>query len=299
MTLYGGIEGGGTKYVCAIANDQGEILTRERFPTEDPQSTIQNAIDFFKRYETEHGESLAALGLASFGPVDLNPNSEFYGYITSTPKSGWQFADFGGRVQRAFADVPVGFDTDVNGAALGEHRWGAAQNWDTFIYITVGTGIGGGGMVGGKLMHGLIHPEMGHILLPMHDDDPLDRGVCPFHPNCLEGLAAGPAIQARWNAPGETLTADHPAWDLEAHYLAHAIEAMMCVMSPQGIILGGSVMHQTQLFPLVRQKVVDLLNDYLKHDDLKTCEDVIVPPGLGDNAGVMGAIALAMVAAEK
>ncbi len=298
MTLYGGIEGGGTKYVCAVSDEHGTILIRERFPTEDPQSTIQAAIDFFKRFEAERGESLAALGLASFGPVDLNPRSEFYGYITTTPKAGWQFADFAGRVQRAFEGVPVGFDTDVNGAALGEHRWGAAQHWDTFIYITVGTGIGGGGMVGGKLMHGLIHPEMGHILLPMRSDDPLDRGVCPFHPNCLEGLACGPAIQARWNAPGETLPADHPAWDLEAHYLAHAIQAMMCVMSPQGIILGGSVMHQMQLFPLIQRKVVELLNDYLKHDRLKTCEDVIVPPGLGDNAGVMGAIALAMAAAE-
>ncbi|MBN1563633.1 MAG: ROK family protein [Anaerolineae bacterium] len=298
MTFYGGIEGGGTKFVCAVADDQGTILVRERFPTEDPASTIQRAIDFFTRYQTEQNITLAGIGIASFGPVDLNPASEHYGYITTTPKPGWQFADFAGRVQRAFPDIPVGFDTDVNGAALGEQRWGAAQAWDAFIYITVGTGIGGGAMVNGKPIHGLIHPEMGHILLPMRADDPLDRGVCPFHPNCLEGLAAGPAIAARWNAPGETLPADHPAWDLEAYYLAHAIEAMMCVLSPQGIILGGSVMHQQQLFPMVRQKVVDLLNDYLKHDRLKTFEDVIVPPGLGDNAGVMGAIVLAMNAAE-
>jgi fructokinase len=299
MTLYGGIEAGGTKFVCAVAGDQGEILTRERFPTEDPQSTIQNAIDFFTRYQSERDTTLAGIGIASFGPVDLNLESEYYGYITTTPKAGWQFSDFAGRVQRAFEGVPVGFDTDVNGAALGEQRWGAAQDWDTFIYITVGTGIGGGAMVNGSTIHGLIHPEMGHILLPMRDDDPLDRGVCPFHPNCLEGLASGTSIEERWNAPGETLPPDHPAWDLEAHYLAHAIEAMMCVLSPQGVILGGSVMHQQQLFPLIRQKVVDMLNDYLKHDRLKTFEDVIVPPGLGDNAGVMGAIALAMNAAEK
>lgn len=296
---YGGIEAGGTKFVCAIANDQGEIVARDRFPTEEPQPTIQRAIDYLKNYESEHGESLAALGIASFGPVDLHPASEYYGYITTTPKPGWQFAEFYGRVQRAFADIPVGFDTDVNAAALAEHRWGAAQDWDTFIYITVGTGFGGGGMAGGQLLHGLIHPEMGHILMPMRDDDPLERGVCPFHPNCVEGLAAGPALEARWNTPGENLPADHPAWDLEAYYLAHAVEAMMCVLSPQGVILGGSVMHQQQLFPLVRQKVVELLNDYLKHDRLKTMADVIVPPGLGDDAGVMGAIALAMAAREQ
>ncbi len=297
--LYGGIEGGGTKFVCAVATEDGDILARAQFPTEDPQSTIQRAIDYLKQQETEQGEQLAAIGIASFGPVDLNPASEHYGYITTTPKPGWQFAEFFGRVQQAFAGVPVGFDTDVNAAALSEHQWGAAQDWDTFIYITVGTGFGGGAMVGGQLLHGLIHPEMGHILLPIRDDDPLERGVCPFHPNCVEGLTAGPALHARWKVPGETLPPGHAAWDLEAHYLALALEAMMVILSPQGIILGGSVMHQQQLFPLIRHKLAGLLNDYLKHDRLKTMEDVIVPPGLGDNAGVMGAIALALAAQEK
>ncbi|MBN2305764.1 MAG: ROK family protein, partial [Anaerolineae bacterium] len=187
----------------------------------------------------------------------------------------------------------------VNGAALGEQRWGAAQAWDTFVYFTVGTGIGGGGMAGGVMLHGLIHPEMGHILLPMRADDPLDRGVCPFHPNCLEGLASGPAIQARWGAPGQDLPPDHPAWDLEAHYLAHAAATLLTVLSPQGIILGGSVMHQRQVFPLVRAKTAALLNGYLVHPRLESLDDVIVPPGLGDDAGVKGALALALAAQER
>lgn len=298
--LYGGIESGGTKWVCAIADGDGTIIKRERFATGEPQATVAQAVEVFKRFEAEQGESLAAIGIASFGPVDLNRASPHYGYITETPKAGWAYTDVVGPVKAAFPGVPVGFDTDVNGAALGEQRWGAAQEWDTFVYITVGTGIGGGGLVNGTLLHGLIHPEMGHVLLQMRADDPLDRGVCPFHPNCLEGLASGPAIQARWGTPGQDLPADHPAWDLEAYYLAQAVEAITAILSPQGVILGGSVMHQVQLFPMIRAKVSAMLNSYLKHERLLSgMDDYIVPPGLGDNAGVMGAIALAMQAQEQ
>jgi fructokinase len=294
--LYGGVEGGGTKFVCAVSDESGQIITRDRFPTGEPGATITQAIQFFKDFETQRGESIAALGIASFGPVDLNPASDRYGYITSTPKMRWASTDLIGPFKRAFPGVPIGFDTDVNGAALGEHRWGAAREWDTFVYLTVGTGIGGGAMVGGQLAHGLIHPEMGHILLPIHPDDPLERGVCPFHPNCLEGLAAGPSLQARWNAPGETLPSDHPAWPIEAFYLAQALVAMFCILSPQGIILGGSVMHQPQLFALVRKQTQTLLNGYLAHPCIDNLDQTLVPPGLGDNAGVLGAIALAMAA---
>ncbi len=298
--LYGGIEGGGTKWVCAVADEQGTIIARERFATGEPEATVAQAVGVFKAFEDRRGEKLAAIGIASFGPVDLNRDSPYYGYITETPKPGWTYANVVGPVRSAFPGVPVGFDTDVNGAALGEQRWGAARDWDTFVYVTVGTGIGGGGMVSGTLLHGLVHPEMGHILLPMRDDDPLDRGVCPFHPNCLEGLACGPAIQERWGQPGQDLPPDHPAWDLEAYYLAHACEAITAILSPQGIILGGSVMHQQQLFPLIREKTGALLNDYLKHARLLgDMADYIVPPGLGDDAGVMGAIALAMQAQEQ
>ena len=239
---------------------------------------------------------MAAVGIASFGPIDPDPASPTFGLVTTTPKPGWAFTDVVGPVQKAFPDVPVGFDTDVNAAALGEQRWGAAQAWDTFIYMTVGTGIGGGGMLAGRMLHGLIHPEMGHVLLTIRAEDPLERGICPYHPNCLEGLACGPAIQARWDAPGESLAPDHPAWDLEAHYLALALVDFMVTLSPQGIILGGSVMHQGQLYPLVRQKVRALLNGYLVHPRLETLEDYIVAPGLGDDAGVLGSIAVGQAA---
>ncbi|NLF74771.1 MAG: ROK family protein, partial [Chloroflexi bacterium] len=249
--LLGGIEGGGTKFVCAVGDETGRIHQWVRIPTIDPAHTLDAAITFFKKQEVLRSEPLAAIGIGMFGPVDLNPASEHYGYITTTPKPGWAFTDVVGPVQKAFPDLPVGFDTDVNAAALGEQRWGAAQAWDTFIYMTVGTGIGGGGMLAGRMLHGLIHPEMGHVLLTIRAEDPLERGICPYHPNCLEGLACGPAIQARWDAPGESLAPDHPAWDLEAHYLALALVDFMVTLSPQGIILGGSVMHQGQLYPLV------------------------------------------------
>lgn len=297
--LYGGIEGGGTKFVCAVGDSGGTPLAVERIPTTTPDQTISLATAFFKRQEVLLREPLAAIGIASFGPVDLHPGSPTYGYITTTPKPGWAFAPVAGPVQAAFPDIPVVFDTDVNGAALGEHRWGAAQGWETFIYLTVGTGIGGGAMVGGRLAHGLIHSEMGHVLLPVRADDPLARGVCPYHPNCLEGLASGTSLRERWQVPGETLPPDHLAWDLEAHYLALALVSMMCILSPEGIILGGSVMHQGHLFPMIRQKARDLLNGYLVHPRLETFEDVIVPPGLGDQAGVRGALALAQSGCEE
>lgn len=300
--LYGGIEGGGTKFVCAVGDDTGRILNEIRFPTVDPQTTIDQAIVFFKKQEVLHSQSLAGIGIGSFGPVDLHPGSEHYGYITQTPKAGWTFTDVAGPVQAAFPNVPVGFETDVNAAALGEHRWGAAQSWDTFVYFTIGTGIGGGGMVAGRMLHGLIHPEMGHILLQRRDDDPLARGVCPFHPNCLEGLASGPAIQARWGTPGQDLPPDHPAWDLEADYLAQALTSVICTLSPQGIILGGSVMHQRQLFPLIHAKTFAYINRYLTHPLYASPDALapyIVPPGLGDQAGVLGALALAVTTAAQ
>lgn len=293
MPLWGGIEAGGTKFVCAIAGDDGELLAETSFPTSTPDHTIGQAIEFFQQQQSE---PLAAIGISSFGPVDLRPASPTFGYITTTPKPGWANADVVGRIRRAF-DIPVGFDTDVNGAALGEYRWGAAQGLDTFVYLTIGTGIGGGGMVNGKLLHGLIHPEMGHIRIPHDlDQDPF-AGLCPFHGDCLEGLAAGPALEARWGQRAETLPLDHPAWKLEANYLALGLVNLICILSPQRIILGGGVMQQAHLFPLIRDRVQQLLNDYLKTPTiLEHVEQYIVPPGLGDRAGVKGAIALAQQA---
>jgi fructokinase len=293
MPFWGGIEAGGTKFVCAVAGDDGELLAEIDFATRSPDHTIGQAIEFFQ----QQGRPLAAIGISSFGPVDLRAASPTFGYITTTPKPGWANTDIAGRIHRAF-DIPVGFDTDVNGAALGEHRWGVAQGLDTFVYLTIGTGLGGGGMVNGKLLHGLIHPEIGHMRIPHNlDQDPF-AGVCPFHGDCLEGLAAGPAIEARWGQPAETLPADHPAWELEANYLALGLVNLMCVLSPQRIILGGGVMQRAHLFPLIRIRVQGLLNDYLKAPIIReNIDDYILPPGLGQRAGVRGAIALAQQAA--
>ncbi|MBC7234232.1 MAG: ROK family protein [Chloroflexi bacterium] len=293
MALYGGIEGGGTKFVCAVGTAPDDLRAEARFATTTPDETIARAIAFFREQHFE--EPLTAIGIASFGPIDPNPTSPTFGYVTTTPKPGWAHTDFAGAVRRALG-VPVGFDTDVNVAALGEHRWGAARGLDTFIYLTVGTGLGGGGMVNGELIHGLMHPEMGHIRVP-HDwaADPYP-GYCPYHGDCLEGLAAGPALEGRWQVRGEHLPPDHPAWPLEAHYLALGLVNLILPLSPQRIIMGGGVMEQRHLFPLIRVEVQRLLNGYLQIPAITTAAglaDYIVPPALGGRSGVLGAIALA------
>ncbi len=291
MTLYGGIEGGGTKFVCAIGTGPGDIRQETRFATAAPEETLPRAIAFFQQYAAE-GE-LAAIGIASFGPIDPNPLSPRFGYVTTTPKPGWAYTDFAGTIHRALG-VPVGFDTDVNVAALGEHRWGGAQGLDTFLYLTVGTGFGGGGMVNGQLIHGLMHPEMGHIRIP-HDRqvDPYP-GYCAYHGDCLEGLTCGPAIAERWGRPGRELPPDHPAWALEASYLALGLVNLILPLSPQRVIMGGGVMEQRQLFPLIHLRVQELLNGYLQLESiLERIDEYIIPPALGARAGVLGAIALA------
>ena len=290
--LVGGIEAGGTKFVCAVGTGPDDIRDEIRYPTTTPSETIWRAIEYFRDAQRRYGP-LAAIGIASFGPVDPNPASPTFGYITSTPKPGWRDTEFAGVVRRELG-LPVGFDTDVNVAAVGEATWGAAQGLDTFLYLTIGTGIGGGGLVGGQLMHGLLHPEMGHIRVPHdHTADPF-AGVCPFHGDCLEGLAAGPAIEARWGRTAADLAPDHPAWRLEAQYLAFALVNFVCTLSPQRIILGGGVMDQQQLFPWIRNKVQELLADYVRADAiLAGIDDYIVSPGLGNRSGVLGAIALA------
>jgi fructokinase len=291
MPLWGGIEAGGTKFVCAVGTGPDDLRAEVRFPTTMPEVSIGRAIEFFQQQHEK--EPLAAVGIASFGPVDPNPDSSTFGYITTTPKPGWAHTDFAGTIRRALG-VPVGFDTDVNVAALGERRWGAAQGLDTFVYLTIGTGIGGGGMVNGKLIHGLVHPEMGHIRIPHDWDRDPYAGACPYHGDCLEGLATGPALEARWGQRGETLPADHPAWELEAGYLALGLVNIICILSPERIIMGGGVMEQRQLFPLVRGRVRELLNGYLQAPAiLDQIDGYIVPPGLGNRPGVLGAIALA------
>jgi fructokinase len=278
-----------------VGEGPGAIQDEIEFRTTTPEETIGRAIRFFegRTHAAHRPEPIAALGIGSFGPVDPNPTSATYGMITTTPKPGWRDVDVRGRLASALS-VPVAFDTDVNAAALGEHRWGAAQGVETFVYLTVGTGIGGGAMVEGRLLHGLLHPEMGHIRIP-HDRerDPFE-GVCPYHQDCLEGLATGPAIEARWGAPGEELPDDHPAWPLEAHYLALGLMAIVCILSPRRIILGGGVMGRSFLFPMIRSELQQLLNGYIHVPAImEDIDATIVPPALGDQAGVLGAIALA------
>ena len=286
-----GIEAGGTKFVCVAGTGPDDIRAETRIPTTTPAETFTRVVAFLQEVQRQHGP-MAAIGVATFGPIDLHPGSPTYGYIMNTPKKDWAHVDFLGALRRYFP-VPMAFDTDVNGAALGEWRWGAAAGLDTFIYLTVGTGIGGGGMVEGRLMHGLVHPEMGHMLLrrPPGEDFP---GICPFHKDCLEGLASGPAIEVRWGRSPQELSPDHPAWDLEADYLAQALHAFICILSPQRIILGGGVMHQAHLFPRIRARVLASLNGYIQHAAiLEDMDSYIVPPGLGDRAGSLGALALA------
>jgi fructokinase len=295
--LLGAIEAGGTKFVCAVGTGPQDLRARIEFPTTSPQETIGHTVAFLQ--EQAKSECLLAVGIASFGPIDVNPASPHWGHITSTPKPGWQNVDLAGPIGRAL-HLPVAFDTDVNVAALGEREWGAAQGLDTFVYITVGTGIGGGGMVEGRLMHGALHPEMGHMRIP-HDrqTDPFP-GACPFHGDCWEGLAAGPSIEARWGGKGQYLPLDHPAWALEAQYLALGVTNLVCALSPQRIVLGGGVMRQASLFPLIRRKTLKLLNGYIRVDAiLGRIDEYIVPPRLGDNAGVLGAIALAQRAVRS
>jgi fructokinase len=288
MGLYGGIEAGGTKWVCVVGTEPGALQAEITFPTTTPDATISRAISFFRAQG-----NLSAIGIGSFGPVDVHPTSPTWGFITTTPKPGWQHTDLGQAVRNALG-VPLGFDTDVNAAALGEQRWGAAQGLDTCIYLTVGTGIGGGALVNGRLLHGLLHPEMGHMRIP-HDRerDPFP-GICPYHGDCLEGLASGPAIETRWEQRGETLPPDHPAWPLEAHYLALALANMIYTLSPRRIILGGGVMSQPHLFPLLRRAVGETLAGYIQAPAITEAIDAyIVPPALGRYAGVAGALVLA------
>lgn len=303
--LYGAIEAGGTKFVCAVGSGPCEhLLAREKFSTgASPTDLMREVVDWFRAREQEF-QPLTALGVASFGPVDLDQSSSTYGYITTTPKPGWQHASIIGPLRDAFAGIPIGFDTDVNGAALGEYRWGAAQGLEDFVYITAGTGIGGGGMARGRLLHGLVHPEMGHIGLPRLDGDTFE-GACPFHGRCWEGLCSGTAIAKRVGKPAEAISPDDPAWELTIRYMAHALANITYLLSPRRIILGGSVRKAGQLgearfFERLRHHLRGILNHYIDSPSFTESgiSTYIVPPQLGDDAGVCGAIALAVQALD-
>ncbi len=286
---YGGVEAGGTKWVCAIGTGPDDLRALGTFPTTTPAETLARAAEFFNQ-----NGGVSAVGLGSFGPIDLHA-----GRITTTPKPGWANIAVVPILSEALG-VPVAFDTDVNAAALGEGRWGAAIGLDTYCYFTVGTGIGGGVMSSGRLVHGLVHPEIGHMQIP-HDisRDPF-AGSCPFHGDCFEGLAAGSAIERRWGKPGEELGDRSEVWELEAEYLALGVVNVICVVSPKRVILGGGVMKQPSLLPLVRVRVRELLAGYVSAPELSDgLDSYIVAPALGDRAGVLGAIELARLAAQQ
>lgn len=279
----GAIEAGGTKFVCGVGNEQGHMEDWCSFPTEHPEITLAKVSDYFR------DKGVEAIGIGSFGPIDLKPDSPTYGYITTTPKSEWENCNVVGILKREFP-VSFGWDTDVNAAALGEVTWGAAQGLDNCVYYTIGTGVGVGLIAGGKRIHGLLHPEGGHIRTRRHPQDHF-AGLCKYHGDCLEGLAAGPAIEARWQTPGSELPTDHLAWEMESFYIAESITTSILLHSPQKIILGGGVMQQMHLFPMIREQVIHNLHGYVNVPELlQHIDQYIVPPGLGQHAGLYGAL---------
>lgn len=292
MKLYGALEAGGTKMVCAIGDENGNILERISIPTRTPAETMGPMIDFFR------GKGIRALGIGCFGPVDLKKGSRTYGYITSTPKLAWQNYPIVAEFEKTLG-VPVGFDTDVNAAALGEATWGCTRDVENSIYITVGTGVGVGVIIGGKPYHGMLHPEGGHILLARHPDDPMVGSGCPFHENCLEGLAAGPSLEKRWGIKGAELTGRKEVWQLEAYYIGQALADYILILSPERIVLGGGVTHQEGLLALIRQETAKQLAGYIRTAAIDHLDSYIVGVSLNDNQGVMGAVKLAMDAEKE
>jgi fructokinase len=286
--LFGGMEGGGTKFVCTVGSGPDKIVEEVRFPTTTPSETLGKAIAFFQKY------NLSAIGLALFGPLDMNLASPTYGSITTTPKPGWAETNVVAAFQSEFY-VPLAFELDVNAAAFGEYSIiPENRRLESLVYFTIGTGIGAGGIINGKVTHGLTHPEAGHMRLP-HDrkKDPFP-GTCPFHGDCFEGMASGPALARRWRKPAETLPDNHPAWEQEALYIAYALVNVILTLSPQRIVLGGGVMEHQPLFPSIRGKVRRLLNGYIASPVFSgAMEEYIVPPALGKRSGVLGALALA------
>lgn len=287
----GALEAGGTKMVCAVGDENGQILERASVVTENPDKTMPEILEFFRQY------TLDAIGIGTFGPVDLDRTSPTYGYITSTPKISWRNFNLLGSMKREFA-VPIGLDTDVNASAIGEASYGITRGLDSSIYITVGTGIGVGVILDGKAVHGMQHPEAGHILLVRHPEDNY-TGRCPYHPNCLEGLASGPAIEERFGVKAAELPGDSLAWEIESFYLAQALVDFTLVYSPKRIVLGGGVMHQKQLFPKIREKYREMLNHYVDTPYVKDLNNYIVPYSLDDNQGIMGCIRIGLDEMER
>ncbi|QIW78893.1 ROK family protein [Bacillus tequilensis] len=284
--MLGGIEAGGTKFVCAVGKEDGTIIDRIEIPTTMPEETIEKVIQYFHQF------SLQAIGIGSFGPVDTDKTSRTYGTIMATPKAGWRHFPFLQTIKNKMK-IPVGFSTDVNAAALGEFLFGGAQDLDSCLYITIGTGIGAGAIVEGRLLQGLSHPEMGHIYIRRHPDDTY-QGKCPYHKDCFEGLASGPAIEARWGKKAADLSAINQVWELEGYYIAQALVQYILILAPKKIILGGGVMNQKQVFPYIYQYVPKMMNSYLIFSELSdSIRSYIIPPLLDRNAGIIGTLVLA------
>jgi fructokinase len=294
MKYYGAVEAGGTKFNCGIGAENGHLISEKRITTASPLETLQEVVSFFRDEAISTGNKIERIGIGSFGPLDLDPNSPTFGQITSTPKPGWSDTDI---PTYLFNNLQVKsiIDTDVNAAAYGEYLWGAGRNLEALVYFTIGTGIGGGAVINARPVHGLVHPEMGHMILKRDISADPFQGICPFHNDCFEGLANGPAIKARWNIEPEKIPMDHPAWEMEAHYIAQALHSIITILSPQRIILGGGVMQQSFLFPRIRENIKKSLNGYVRSEMiLSRMDEYIVPPGLGSRAGVLGALALAI-----
>ena len=287
----GALEAGGTKMVCAIGDETGKIYDQVSIPTETPDVTIPKLIEYFEK------NTVDALGIASFGPVELDPKAPNYGYITTTTKVAWRNFDMAGSFARALK-CPIGFDTDVNGSVLGEVTFGQARGKSCVIYLTIGTGVGAGIYIEDKLLYGMLHPEAGHVLIEKRNGDAY-AGKCPYHRNCLEGLAAGPAIEERWGKKAVDLADKTEVWQLEADYIAQALTGYVLTLSPEMIILGGGVMHQKQLFPLIRAKVTEFLGGYIQAEELRDMDHYIVPASLHDDQGIMGCLELARRALQK
>jgi fructokinase len=295
--LYGGIEAGGTKFVCVVASGPGQIVDEIRYMTTTPDETLGKAIQFF--YPFVASGQISAIGVGAFGPLDSNPQSPTYGFVTATPKPGWSHTNVLGTLRDALR-INIAVDMDVNTAALGEYLWGASKGCDPSLYLTIGTGIGGGYIVNGRPLIGLLSLEMGHVLIPHRRElDPFS-GNCPFHGDCFEGLASGPAIEKRLGLTGAVIPEEDTFWDIEAEYIASALVNYILTLSPKKIILGGGVMQREFLFPKVRRRVRQLLNGYVSSKKiLDEIEDYIVAPGLGNQSGSLGAIALAMQMEEN
>ncbi|MGX7203703.1 ROK family protein [Enterococcus pingfangensis] len=282
--LYGAIEAGGTKFVCAVGNEKFKIIERVSFPTETPEKTMSSVVDFFNKFD-----NVKTIGIGSFGPIDVKKDSKTYGFITSTPKLAWENFNFVGYLKEQLNNISVVWTTDVNAACYGEYIAGYGKGLSNVVYYTIGTGIGGGALLDGRFIEGFSHPEMGHATVRRHPEDTF-IGNCPYHDDCLEGLAAGPAIENRTGVKGQNLPQEDSSWDIEAYYIAQCAYNTTLLFSPQIIIFGGGVMKQKHLRKKVQEQFDKLINGYVKYPDLST---YIVTPKLGDDAGITGCLALA------